>query len=106
MLETDTECLPSGANPDTVLSEGEKRAVALADFLTEVALDTGSGGIVLDDPVTSLDLEWSAVIASLLVNEAKKRQVVVFTHNLPFVHYLKNLWLWKVPPYFLYPPSQ
>jgi wobble nucleotide-excising tRNase len=44
----------------------------------------------LDDPVTSLDLEWSAVIASLLVNEAIKRQVVVFTHNLPFVHYLKN----------------
>lgn len=90
MLETDSDSLPSGANPDTVLSEGEKRAVALADFLTEVALDTGSGGIVLDDPVTSLDLEWSAVIASLLVNEAKKRQVVVFTHNLPFVHCLKN----------------
>jgi len=40
--------------------------------------------------VTSLDLEWSAVIASLLVEEAKKRQVVVFTHNLPFVYYLKN----------------
>ena len=90
MLETDSNSLPPGANPDTVLSEGEKRAVALADFLTEVALDTVSGGIVLDDPVTSLDLEWSAVIASLLVNEAMKRQVVVFTHNLPFVHCLKN----------------
>ncbi|MCF8146053.1 MAG: AAA family ATPase [Deltaproteobacteria bacterium] len=90
MLETDSDSLPPGANPDTVLSEGEKRAVALADFLTEVALDIGSGGIVLDDPVTSLDLEWSAVIASLIVNEAKKRQVVVFTHNLPFVHCLKN----------------
>lgn len=90
MLETDSEALPPGANPDTVLSEGEKRAVALADFLTEVALDTGSGGIVLDDPVTSLDLEWISVIASLLVNEAKKRQVVVFTHSLPFVHYLNN----------------
>lgn len=90
VLETESKSLPPEATPDTVLSEGEKRAVALADFLTEVALDTGSGGIVLDDPVTSLDLEWSAVIASLLVNEAIKRQVVVFTHNLPFVHYLKN----------------
>lgn len=90
MLETDSESLPPGANPDTVLSEGEKRAVALADFLTEVALDIGSGGIVLDDPVTSLDLEWSSVVASLLVQEAKNRQVIVFTHNLPFVHYLKN----------------
>lgn len=90
MLETDSESLPPGANPDTVLSEGEKRAVALADFLTEVALDTCSGGIVLDDPVTSLDLEWSAKIASLIVKEAKKRQVIVFTHTLPFVYYLKN----------------
>lgn len=90
MLESDSESLPHGANPKTILSEGEKRAVALADFLTEVALDTDSGGIVLDDPVTSLDLEWSSVIASLLVKEAKKRQVIVFTHNLPFVYYLKN----------------
>ena len=90
VLETDSESLPAGANPDTVLSEGEKRAVALADFLTEVALDTGSAGIVLDDPVTSLDLEWSSVIASLLVEEAKRRQVIVFTHNLPFVYYLKH----------------
>ena len=90
MLETNSDSLPPGANPDTILSEGEKRAVALSDFMTEVALDTGSGGIVLDDPVTSLDLEWSAVIASLLANEAKKRQVIVFTHNLPFVHSLKN----------------
>ncbi len=90
ILETVSESLPPGANPDTVLSEGEKRAVALADFLSEVTLDTGSAGIVLDDPVTSLDLEWSSIIASLLVEEAKKRQVIVFTHNLPFVHYLKN----------------
>lgn len=90
VLGTESKSLPPGATPDTVLSEGEKRAVALADFLTEVALDTSSGGIVLDDPVTSLDLEWSAVIASLLAQEAQKRQVVVFTHNLPFVHYLKN----------------
>lgn len=89
-LETDSGLLPPGATPDKVLSEGEKRAVALADFLTEVDLNTGSGGIILDDPVTSLDLEWCAVIASLLVNEAKERQVVVFTHNLPFIHYLKN----------------
>lgn len=89
-LETDSDSLPPGATPDSVLSEGEKRAVALADFLTEVALNTNSGGIVLDDPVTSLDLEWISVIASLLVNDAKNRQVVVFTHNLPFIHYLKN----------------
>ncbi len=73
-----------------VLSEGEKRAVAFADFLTEVALDTNSNGIVLDDPVTSLDLEWKNIIASLLVREANRRQVIVFTHDLPFLYYLKK----------------
>jgi hypothetical protein len=78
------------AKPDKVLSEGEKRAVALADFLTEVALDTTSGGIVLDDPVTSLDLEWREVIAGILAEEAQKRQVIVFTHDLPFLYFLKT----------------
>jgi hypothetical protein len=73
---------------DHVLSEGEKRAVALADFLTEVALDTASSGIILDDPVTSLDLQWRETIAALLVSEATRRQVIVFTHDLPFLYFL------------------
>jgi len=77
------------ATPERVLSEGEKRAVALADFLTEVALDTGSGCIVLDDPVTSLDLEWRSDIARMLAQEAVHRQVVIFTHDLPFLYQLK-----------------
>jgi archaellum component FlaC len=78
------------APPDKVLSEGEKRAVALADFLTEVALDTTSSGVILDDPVTSLDLEWREVIASILASEADRRQVIVFTHDLPFLYHLKK----------------
>jgi len=75
---------------DKVLSAGEKRAVALADFLTEVALDTTSSAIILDDPVTSLDLEWRETIASILAAEAKRRQAIVFTHDLPFLYYLKK----------------
>jgi hypothetical protein len=76
------------AKPEKVLSEGEKRAVALADFLTEVELDTSSDGIILDDPVTSLDLDWREAIAKVLVSQAEHRQVIVFTHDLPFLHYL------------------
>lgn len=76
--------------PAKILSEGEKRAVALADFLTEVTLDTASAGIILDDPVTSLDLEWRSTMARILANEASKRQVIVFTHDLPFVYHLKE----------------
>jgi energy-coupling factor transporter ATP-binding protein EcfA2 len=78
------------ADPEKVLSEGEKRSVALADFLTEVALDTNSSGIVLDDPVTSLDLEWRETIATILIREATKRQVIVFTHDMPFLYYLNG----------------
>jgi ABC-type lipoprotein export system ATPase subunit len=78
------------AKPEKVLSEGEKRAVALADFLTEVALDTTSNGVILDDPVTSLDLYWRETIASILVEQAKERQVIIFTHDLPFLYYLKT----------------
>ena len=76
--------------PENVLSEGEKRVVALADFLTEVALDTESNGVVLDDPVTSLDVEWRQVIAGMLAREATSKQVIVFTHDMPFLYYLKQ----------------
>ncbi|MDP3064800.1 MAG: AAA family ATPase [Chloroflexota bacterium] len=89
-LECDPSASPAQAKPEKVLSEGEKRAVALADFLTEVALDTTSSGIILDDPVTSLDLEWRETIAAILAKEAKGRQVIVFTHDLPFLYFLKK----------------
>lgn len=46
-----------------ILSEGEQRALALAGFLTEVALTDGSGPIIVDDPVSSLDRERSALVA-------------------------------------------
>ena len=90
VLETGPTAPVVEATPDKVLSEGEKRAVAMADFLTEVALDTTSSGIILDDPVTSLDLEWRDMIASILAKDAKSRQVVVFTHDLPFLYFLKK----------------
>ena len=74
---------------DKVLSDGEKRAVALADFLTEVTLDTSSQAIILDDPVSSLDADSKKAIATLLTEHATMRQVVIFTHDLAFLHALK-----------------
>ncbi len=74
--------------PDLVLSEGEKRAIALADFLTEVTLDAKSGTLVLDDPVTSLDFGWKEAVAPRLARESAVRQVAVFTHDLHFLHLL------------------
>ncbi|MFW8643043.1 hypothetical protein ACOJBO_10885 [Rhizobium beringeri] len=38
-----------------VLSEGEQRALALACFLAEAGGDTSRHGLIIDDPVSSLD---------------------------------------------------
>ncbi|MCC6949170.1 MAG: AAA family ATPase [Bradyrhizobiaceae bacterium] len=80
--------IKGGHDPSNILSEGEQRAVALADFLTEVNLNPSSAGIVLDDPVTSMDHRRKRKIASRLAGEAKARQVVVFTHDLVFLSLL------------------
>lgn len=73
-----------GYRPNDILSEGEQRAVALADFLTEVCLNPANAGIVLDDPVNSQDHARKGCIARRLAREAKTRQVIVFTHDLVF----------------------
>jgi AAA domain len=67
-----------------ILSEGEQRALALAAFFTEVAVTEGSGPIVIDDPVSSLDRQRGSCVAERIVAEAKQRQVIVFTHDLIF----------------------
>jgi energy-coupling factor transporter ATP-binding protein EcfA2 len=80
--------IKGGHKPAEILSEGEQRAVALADFLAEVSLNPASAGIILDDPVNSQDHERKYRIASRLVREAKSRQTIVFTHDLVFLNML------------------
>lgn len=77
-------------NPDNILSEGEQKAVSLADYLTEIQLDKDNCGIIFDDPVNSLDHERKGIIAKRLVKESQNRQVIIFTHDLVFLHKLKN----------------
>lgn len=79
-----------GTAPGKVLSEGEQRAISIANFLTEVRMDTRNVGIVLDDPVCSLDHKRRSHIVSRLLEEAKVRQVVVFTHEITFFMELKT----------------
>ena len=90
VLESASPEIESRIAPARVLSEGEQRAVALADFLTEIALDEQSAGIALDDPITSLDFEWKEIIAERLVGEASRRQVILFTHDLHFLYLVKS----------------
>ena len=84
---------------DQVLSEGEQRALALACFLAEVAADASLNGLVIDDPVSSLDHLRIRRVASRLVDEsAKGRQVIVFTHNLLFYNELQDAAGAHTPP--------
>jgi len=79
-----------GYKPDDIFSEGEQRALSLADFFTEVNLNPTSAAVVLDDPVTSLDHQRKRAIATRLAEEASVRQVIVFTHDLVFLTLLSD----------------
>lgn len=82
--------LPGGGTPSAILSEGEQRAIAIASFLAEVKLGRSLGGIVFDDPVSSLDHRRRWHVARRLVEEAKHRQVIVFTHDIYFLCILQQ----------------
>jgi hypothetical protein len=85
--ETDTQTALTKVTSQ-ILSEGEQRALALTGFLTEVALTDGSGPIVIDDPVSSLDRDRSILVAKRIAREAMMRQVIVFTHDIVFFNEL------------------
>jgi energy-coupling factor transporter ATP-binding protein EcfA2 len=74
-----------GKEPIKILSEGEQKIISLADFLAEMKLSEINCGVVFDDPVTSLDDERKGRIAERIAEEARKKQVIVFTHDLVFV---------------------
>ncbi|NJO53442.1 MAG: AAA family ATPase [Bacteroidales bacterium] len=57
-----------GKNSD-ILSEGEKRALALAGFLAELKEVGARHGIIVDDPVSSLDHARMESVAKRLVKE-------------------------------------
>lgn len=78
-------------NPGEILSEGEQRAIAIGSFLAEIGLGGGKGGIVFDDPVSSLDHRRRERVARRLAEEASKRQVIVFTHDIYFLNILAEM---------------
>ncbi len=79
------------ANNSDVLSEGEQRALALSCFLAELIEVGAEHGIIIDDPVSSLDHSRMEAVAKRLVAEAATgRQVVIFTHNIMFHYMMEN----------------
>jgi len=79
-----------GVDLPKVVSEGEQRCLSLAAFFAELSTADDLSGIVFDDPVSSLDYQWRRAVARRLVQEAKTRQVVVFTHDVVFLLLLKQ----------------
>jgi len=77
--------LPQVRSPGDILSEGEQRAIAIASFLAEVGLSSGKGGVVFDDPVSSLDHRRRERVAKRLASESAQRQVIIFTHDIYFL---------------------
>lgn len=82
--------LPTSNKLEEILSEGEQRAIALGSFLAELKLANHTGGIVFDDPVSSLDHWWRQKVAKRLVEEASRRQVIILTHDTTFLGQLRD----------------
>ena len=84
--------LQSGSHSSTslseVFSEGEQRALALASFLAELETSNDASGIIFDDPVSSLDHNRRERVAKRLIEESKRRQVIIFTHDIVFLQAL------------------
>ncbi|NLX26528.1 MAG: AAA family ATPase [Lentisphaerae bacterium] len=79
-----------GVELPKVVSEGEQRCLSIAAFFAELSTADESSGIIFDDPVSSLDYRWREGVARRLVEEAKRRQVIVFTHDIVFLLLLKQ----------------
>lgn len=73
-----------------VVSEGEQRCISIAAFFAELSTAEDRSSIVFDDPVSSLDFQWRSAVARRLVEESKRRQVIVFTHDVVFLLALKR----------------
>lgn len=70
--------------PSKVLSEGEQKVLAMADFLAEARLAGITAPVIFDDPVSSLDHRRINEVAQRVANLAGDHQVIVFTHDIFF----------------------
>lgn len=81
-------------------SEGEKRMLAFAYFMQEVTGDRTAKIVVIDDPISSLDMSRKSVVAFLMVQlmEAADDQIIILSHDISFVEKIKGLENSKIEP--------
>ena len=79
---------PYDQGRETLLSEGEKNAVAFAYFLAEIGnTETADKIIVIDDPISSMDLSRKSIISHRISEMMNNNlyQIIVMTHDISFV---------------------
>lgn len=74
-----------------VLSEGERRIVALAAFIADVTGREIKAPFVFDDPISSLDQIFEERVITRLIDLSRERQVLIFTHRLSFLGIIDDL---------------
>jgi len=77
-------------SPRLTLSEGHRNSLGLCVFLALAKRSDQDLPLILDDVVTSFDLEHRANVADLLMQEFADTQVLLFTHDLAWYIELKN----------------
>lgn len=84
-----------GDLPAYNLSEGERTIIAFCYFLAMLKSDAEKPIVIIDDPISSLDENHIYYIYSLIrgviLKESLCSQLIVLTHNLDFLKYLKRL---------------
>jgi len=83
--------LSGNIKPSKVLSEGEQKVLAMADFLAEARLSGTTAPVIFDDPVSSLDHRRINEVAKRVARLADENQVIVFTHDIFFATTLLSL---------------
>ena len=73
-----------------IMSEGEQKAIAMAEFATDLTMRKNKSTVLFDDPVTSMDYKRSELMAKLIYQLSLDRQILVFTHNIMFYYFLYN----------------
>ena len=83
--------LAGGHSPSKVLSEGEQKVLAIADFIAEAKMSDNSVPVIFDDPVSSLDHRRIGEVAKRIADLSSDHQVVVFTHDIWLVTHLLDI---------------
>jgi hypothetical protein len=79
------EAFGKSVNPVTFFSEAHTNSLALSIYFPQrVDRNNNWGVVILDDPVQSMDENHSQALIDILVDTAKKKQVIVLTHSKSF----------------------